>query len=215
MKVKFKTQILISSLVCLAPIILALILWGKLPDELPIHFNASGEADNYASKAVACFGLPSLMLLLNLIVGFGISSDPKKENANPVIVSVALWLCPVLSLILMPITMYKGMGYDIPIAIIVQALIGLLFIVIGNYLPKSRQSYTVGIRLPWTLADEDNWNKTHRFAGFIWVPGGFLMLVCSFISSGVYIMLASMLLLSLLPIVYSYILYRKKTKFKE
>lgn len=215
MKKPNKAQVLITSLVCLAPIALALVLWNKLPEQLPIHFNAVGEADNYASKALACFGLPALLLFFNLLVFFGINADPKKGNANNVIVTLSMWICPVMSLILMPITLFKGMGYNIPIEIIVPAMIGLLFIIIGNYLPKSHQSYTVGIKLPWTLADEDNWNKTHRFAGFVWVIGGLAMLISAFIGGRIFVTLIVIAALVLLPVAYSYILYRKKSASGE
>lgn len=211
MKKLNKTQLLLTSLVCLAPIILALVLWNKLPEQLPIHFNAAGEIDNYASKALTCFGLPAMLLFFNLLLFFGINSDPKKGNANGVIISIAIWICPVMSLIIMPITLFKGMGYDIPVEIILPAMIGVLFIIIGNYLPKSHQSYTVGIKLPWTLNDEENWNKTHRFAGFVWVIGGLLMLVSAFTGARMLVTLVVIAALVLLPLIYSYLLYRKKS----
>ena len=61
---------------------------------------------------------------------------------------------------------------------------GLLFVVIGNYLPKARRNYTIGIRLPWTLANEENWNRTHRIGGFLWVIGGILMIIMALTGLG-------------------------------
>ena len=59
--------------------------------------------------------------------------------------------------------------------------IGVLFMIIGNYLPKCKQNYTMGIKLPWTLDDEENWNRTHRFAGFLWVAGGVVIAINAFL----------------------------------
>lgn len=209
MKIKNNVQTIISTLVCLLPIVLALILYDKLPEQVPIHFGMNGEPDNYASKALAGFVIPCGLAALNLFVHFTMNTDPKRKNANAVIRAVGLWSAPVISLIFVPITLYKGMGHDLPITIISTALIGLLFLIIGNYMPKSRQSYTVGIKLPWTLNNEENWNKTHRFAGFVWVLGGLVVIVNAFIGSA-YIIIAVIALLVILPVIYSYRLYRKQ-----
>ena len=214
MKNKINKQAILSTLVCLLPIILGLLLYKKLPDQLPTHFDMNGNPDSYSPKALACFAFPSGLALINLFTHFIINSDPKKQNANIVIKAIGLWAVPVSSLIFIPVTLFKGLGYNVPITIICSALVGLLFIITGNYMPKSRQSYTVGIRLPWTLDNEENWNKTHRFSGFIWVLGGLAIIINTFIGS-LYIMLAVIALMVILPIIYSYLLYRRQSAKKE
>ena len=87
---------------------------------------------------------------------------------------------------------------------------GLLFIIIGNLLPKCRQSYTMGIKLPWTLNNEENWNKTHRFGGKVWVVGGVIIMATAFAGS-FWILLGMLIVMMALPTVYSYCLYRKQT----
>ena len=214
MKNRVFIQAVLSFLVCLVPILLTLSLYDKLPDRVPIHFDMNGQADNYASKAVAGFLFPALLGALNLIVHFSMNTDPKKRNASPVIRAIGLWAIPVMSLIFVPITLFKGLGYEIPIVTVSTALVGLLILVIGNYLPKSRQSYTVGIKLPWTLDSEENWNKTHRFSGFVWVLGGLLIIANAFIGS-IYVLFAVLALLVVFPIVCSYLIYRKEQGKKE
>jgi len=214
MKIKNNTQVILSTLVCLLPIILSLILYDKLPNQLPIHFGMNGEPDNYASKAIAAFLLPCLLAALNLFVHIIMNADPKRKNANIVVRGVALWTSPIVSLIFVPITLFKGMGYDIPIETVSFSLIGLMYLILGNYMPKSRQSYTVGIRLPWTLDNEENWNKTHRFGGFVWVLGGLAIIVNAFIGN-FYFFFAVTALLVILPIIYSYLLYRKQSNENE
>ena len=214
MKNKALTQAVLSFLVCLVPILLTLSLYDKLPDRVPIHFGMNGEADNYASKAIAGFLFPCLLGALNLFVHFTMNTDPKKRNANPVIRAIGLWTIPVMSLVFVPITLFKGLGYEIPIVTVSTALVGLLFLVIGNYMPKSRQSYTVGIKLPWTLDSEENWNKTHRLSGFVWVLGGLVIIANAFIGS-IYVLYAVIALIVVFPVVCSYLIYRGELNKKE
>ncbi|NCB74700.1 MAG: DUF1648 domain-containing protein [Clostridia bacterium] len=214
MKNRVFTQAVLSFLVCLVPILLTLSLYDKLPDRVPIHFGMNGQPDNYASKAIAGFLFPALLGALNLFVHFSMNTDPKKRNANPVIRAIGLWTIPVMSLIFVPITLFKGLGYEIPIVTVSTALVGLLILVIGNYLPKSRQSYTVGIKLPWTLDSEENWNKTHRLSGFVWVLGGLIIIANAFIGS-IYVLFAVIALIAVFPVVCSYLIYRGTLSKKE
>ena len=91
---------------------------------------------------------------------------------------------------------------------------GLLFVVIGNYLPKCKRNYTLGIKVKWTLANEENWNATHRFAGKVWVLGGLLMMIGGFLPRGIslLIMIGAALLLGFVPMMYSYLYYKKQCK---
>ena len=209
MKIKIDKLMIITTIICLLPIILSLAMYDKLPDQMPIHWDVDGNPDNYGSKAFATIGLPFLMAGLNLITHFGLNSDPKKANASAVIKLIGKLTIPFLAVVLVPITLFAGMGYDIPIEKIAPAFVGLLFIVIGNYLPKSKQNYTVGIKIPWTLNNETNWNKTHRLAGYLWILGGLLMFINSCLRIYWFpVFIIIMFLLVGVPFVYSYILYK-------
>ena len=214
MKLRNNAQIILTTIVCLVPIVLTLVLYKKLPEQVPIHFDINGVPDDYASKAIAGFLFPCLLAGFNVFVHFMMNADPKKQNANKTIRLVGFWIFPIVSLITVPMTLFKGLNYDVPVVTICTVMIGLMFLIIGNYLPKSRQSYTVGIRLPWTLDNEENWNKTHRFAGFVWVLGGLAEIVSAFIGNN-NIQFVVMALVLILPIAYSYILYCKQNKDKE
>ena len=97
-----------------------------------------------------------------------------------------------------------------PTETIVPLLVGILFVVIGNYLPKTKQSYTMGIKLPWTLASEENWNRTHRLAGFLWVIGGILLILLTLLRLwNTWTFLLVIIPMSVVPMIYSYLLYRK------
>ncbi|MCH3960737.1 MAG: SdpI family protein [Solobacterium sp.] len=205
---KNKSTIL-STIVCLLPMVLSAVLYSKLPEQIAVHFNNSGVADNYLPKAIAAFGLPLLFAAINLYSHFRINKDPKSENASASLKSLTQWIVPVISVVLVPITLFMALDVNVPILLIVQALAGVVVVICGNYLPKCKRNYTIGIKLPWTLDSEDNWNKTHRFAGFIWVIGGIGILLNAFLNISWIIMVGIIIMLVVVPFCYSYLLYKK------
>ena len=211
MKENRKTMIL-TCLLCLLPMALGLYFYKELPDQMPIHWNTAGEVDGYASKALAVFGFPVFFAALEVLMFFVILNDPKKQNQSEIMRQLGFWSLPVVGMIVYPMTIFSGIGYDLPVTTIAMLLCGVILIVVGNYMPKAKQNYTVGIKLPWTLHDTENWNKTHRLAGFLWVIGGILFLVAAFLPGGAILTVAIAIVMVLIPTVYSYLLYRKKQK---
>lgn len=210
MKINKKLMI-ITSLITLIPIIVGLLLWNQLPDSMATHFNIDGVADGYSSKLFAVLGLPIMLVFVHIFCMFVTKSDPKNENNNEKIMDLVLWICPLVSVCVIGAIYPYNLGYEFNSSIIGTILVSFIFIVIGNYMPKCRQSYTIGIKVPWTLADEENWNMTHRFAGKVWVAGGFVMLITAIIRAKIDIIYIGLLLiLTLTPVIYSYLLYRNK-----
>ncbi len=211
MKRTTKTAIL-TTIISLLPVLLGLSLYHRLPEQLPTHWGLSGEIDGYSSRPLAVFGIPILMAALSLLVQFMLEQDPRKRNTPPILKTISCWVFPVLSFILVPITIFSAMGYQLPVSSIICLIVGILFITTGNYLPKSRQSYTVGIRLPWTLNSEENWNRTHRLAGRLWVLAGFLFIVNGFCTRWIHtniLLFIGIMILLFVPTVYSFMLYKK------
>ena len=202
----------LPGLICLIPLIAGAFLYGRMPEQMPIHFNAAGEVDDYASRAVALFVLPGLLFVLTLFMPAIMKMDPKYDNMSPALRTVILWTLPAVELICSGITMASALGYDVAVELIVPFIFGLLFIVIGNYLPKTKQSYTMGIKLPWTLDSEENWNRTHRLAGFLWVIGGVLFIIAAFLKLDFWVDIVILLIMVLVPTVYSYVFYRRSYK---
>ena len=206
-KKNLKTLI-ITSIVILLPILAGVILWNQLPDPMPSHWNASGEIDGWSSKPFAVFGLPFILLAAQWLCVLGTSADPKKNNHPTKIVHLVLWIIPVLSVLLNVLTYMAAMGRQVQMEVIMPVFIGLLLAIVGNYLPKCKQNYTIGIKIPWTLNNEENWNKTHRFAGWLWTVCGIIIMLTGFFG-GFWIFFIIVLLMVLAPIAYSYILHRK------
>lgn len=200
--------LLITSIVILLPVFAGMILWNRLPERLPTHWNAEGQIDGWSGKAFAVLGMPLILLAVQWFAALVTLTDPKHRNHSRKILQLIFWIIPLLSIALGLVTYFAAFGKDLRVEALIPMLLGLVFVVIGNYMPKCRQNYTVGIKLPWTLNNEENWNRTHRVAGRVWVVGGVLIMPSGFIDL-VWVTLAIALLMVLIPTVYSYILHRK------
>ena len=181
---EYRKLIIATTLITLLPILLGLILWNRLPDTVAVHWGADGQADGWAGKAYAVFGLPCLLAAIHLFAVLFTLNDPRRKNINKKPLMLVFWLIPVLSLVTNGIVYLTAMGADIDVFVICFVLIGIVFIVFGNYMPKLQQNYTVGIKMPWTLNSTENWNRTHRLGGRLFIVGGILMILGGF-SGGV------------------------------
>ena len=205
-----KKLLLLTSIVILFPMFWGLMIWSQLPNQISIHFNIADQADNFQPKPLVVFGLPIFLLLVHLFVIFMIGRDPKNRTMNEKMVKVNHWLTPIVSLSISYLIYSKALGSTTNPSVFVSVLLVLIFVIMGNYMPKLKVNHTVGIRLPWTLQSEDNWQKTHRLAGKLWVLGGLILLLESGIQFAVpYVMGIVILTIVLIPILYSYQLSRK------
>lgn len=209
---KNKKQLIISSIVILLPIIVGLLLWNVLPERITTHWNGTGEADGWSSKAFAIFGLPVILLFLQWLCVFATALDPKNKNQNSKVFGMVLWIMPITSLITCGIVYSLALGMDLNIDIAVRILLALMFLFMGNYMPKCRQNHTIGIKVTWTLRNEENWNKTHRFAGRLWVIGGIFLLATLMIPAEnfLFTLMPVILILAIAPMIYSYVYYKKQ-----
>jgi len=206
-----RKTLIITSVITVLPMLIGIIYWDRLPDIMATHFGIGNEADGFSSKAFAVFGLPLVLLAVLWLGAVVTAHDPKKQNISPKMFSLMLWIAPVLSLVVAA-TMYPvNLGYKLDITFFAELLLGLLFIIIGNYMPKARQNYTIGIKIPWTLANEENWNRTHRLAGYLWMVCGVLMVIISLTRIvPAQWLIALFLIMVLVPCIYSYWLHVKK-----
>ena len=205
---KYKKQLIISSIVILLPILIGVLLWDQLPDSFTTHWGVDGQPDDWSSKPFAVFGLPLILLAMQWLCVAGTFADPKRNNHSGKILHLVLWIIPVLNAVLSVLTYAAAMGKDVQMEVVMPVFIGLVLAIVGNYLPKCKQNYTIGIKIPWTLNSEENWNKTHRFAGRLWVVCGLVIMLTGFFG-GFWIFFGVVLLMVLAPFIYSYVLHRK------
>lgn len=208
---KYKGTLIFTSLTMLLPILVGLLLWDKLPEQVPFHWGINGEVDGWCSKTQAVFLMPCVMLAMHWLCVLVSYMDPKKVDYNKKSFLLVLWICPVVNLLLNTLVYATALEYPVSVQIIMPLFMGVLFLVIGNYLPKCKQSYTLGIKLPWTLHNEENWNKTHRFSGKVWVTGAIVILATAFLGS-FWILLGVLIVMVALPTIYSYCLHRKQVR---
>ncbi len=209
----FDRTTLLTSLLCLLPLVFSAATYKDLPEQVAIHWGANGNPNGWAPKWLAAFGLPLLMAVLNLILQIGSNSDPKGERRSSVLLTLCRWSVAAITLTMVPITLMIALGKEIPIVTVTSCVLGAVLIVVGNYLPKCRQNYTLGIKLPWTLNDEENWDKTHRMAGPLWILAGVVFALMGFFFQNLFwVGFVILGLAILIPVAYSYCLFRKSTK---
>lgn len=182
--------------------------YPQLPDKIPAHYNASGEVDRYDSKALVLGMLAGIGLLLPLLLSLLRRLDPKKTNYSAFANAFGmtrLALAVVLDSALV-ITVLKGLGQEIPINKMFFFLLGLTFVVIGNYLPQVKSNYFIGIRTAWTLNNAEVWRRTHRVSGPVWFVGGFVLIAGAFLPDawGYVVLAAVFTVCAGVPILYSW-----------
>lgn len=209
---KNKKYWLITSAITLLPIILGLLLWDQLPDKLPTHFGIDGAADGWGSKGFAVFGIPAMWLSFHLITWGVTRLDQQNRGHNEKVLNLVGLTFPTMSIAFSVLLYTRALEIELDMSSILFPLLGLLFIAMGNWLPKVKQNSTLGIKIKWTLYNEENWNKTHRFAGFVWVIGGVLFCLMGFVpeSALLWLLPLQVLLLAVVPTVYSWNLARKQ-----
>ena len=211
---KNKSRIIISSIIILLPMIFGLIMWDKLPDTMTTHWGADGNADGFSGKVFAVFGLPAITLILHFVCLLFTLFDKKQKEQNPKALGMIFWILPVVSLFTNGIMYRTAFGKEFNMEWLMPALLGAMFICMGNYLPKVKQNRTLGIKVSWALNNEENWNKTHRLGGKVWVVGGLIMLFSVFLplTAMVWIMVCVIAVMVIVPIVYSYYIYKQHQK---
>ena len=211
---KNKKYWLITSAITLLPILLGLILWNKLPDRIPTHFGIDGAADGWGTKGFAVFGLPLIWLTFQIVIYFVTRLDKQNRGHNAKVLNLVGLIFPSMSVVFAVFMYTRAMEIDLNLGCVLFPMLGLMFIAMGNWMPKIKQNSTLGIKIRWTLYNEENWNKTHRFAGFLWVLGGILFCLMGFVPGKALLFLLPLqvILLAGAPMVYSWLLAKKQKR---
>lgn len=209
-----KGQLIISSLIILLPAFIGILFWNELPAEMVTHWGTDGTADGWSSRAFAVFALPLFSLAAHWFCIFFTVKDPKNEGQSNKVFSMVLWICPIVSLFAGGIIYSAALGIEFNISSIGILLIGLMFAIMGNYLPKCKQNSTIGIKVKWALENEENWNATHRVCGKVWVVCGILLMLCVFLPEWIipWIMTVDLSFIAVFSIAYSYYYHKNQIK---
>ena len=219
MNSKKKTNIIIGAIL-LVSIVITLVMYPSVPDIIPTHWGPDGQIDSTGPKYML-FVFWGIALGINLLMLFAEKIDPKGENYqrfskvfNIFRIFITALLCglELLSIAFAFDPQFADMNK------IMYAVMGIMFVMLGNYMPKVKHNYTFGIKTPWTFDSENVWNKTHRMAGPLWVAGGLAMMAMMFIKSSVAVtvlMFGIVLIMVIVPMVYSYFEYKKEKESEK
>jgi uncharacterized membrane protein len=205
--------------IILIPLVYLSLVWNELPERVAVHFDHQGEADGWAGKT-AFIGIVLLTTAaLNLLLLFIPRIDPKQKLQYMGSKYTQLRFILVIFMAALSVYLiYNAANPDTLRLNLLLLLIGGLFVALGNYFQAVKPNYFIGIRTPWTLESEQVWRKTHRLGGILWIAGGLLMLVLAFLpGSGISQALfpATIAILVLVPIVYSYVEFRKEQRLQR
>ncbi|MBS4535326.1 SdpI family protein [Clostridium sp. D2Q-14] len=199
-------------IIALISIIGTIFIYGSLPDEIPRHWNSSGEVDAYWGRS-GVFLTALLPLVLYLLMRFLPKIDPRRESykKHKKAYNMTIYVGILFMIAIHWITVYASLGNDINVKLLVNIGVGILFIVLGNYMGQIRHNYFFGIRNPWTLASEEVWKKTHRASGYIFIILGLMFMIGGFIPGNIAmgLVIGGIVVLLIFTTVYSYLLYRK------
>jgi uncharacterized membrane protein len=199
-----------------AALAVAVSIWAypQLPPTVATHWNLRGQPDGFSSRTVAVAIIPVVILVMTGLFNALPRLDPRRENYTKFIGTYWLIANAVIVFILLAHGMIiaTGLGYSVQIDRLMPIGVGVLFIVLGNYLTRVEPNWFVGIRTPWTLSSDTVWRKTHRTGGWLMVIGGFLIAACAFLPHGAFLplLIAAILIMSVIPIVQSYVLWKRE-----
>ena len=203
-------------MILLVPFVYALIIWNKIPDQVPTHFNIKGEPDDYSGKAVALLLLPIMNVFIYFVLRFIPRIDPRKKNYETFGSSyqnIRLLIHVFFIGVFIFITETTSSGQPLQLNAFLSGML-LFFALLGNYMRTVRSNFFVGIRTPWTLSNDIVWRKTHELGGKIWFYSGLVLAIVVFFlpqNAAAIVMGAGIFLMAIIPVVYSYIEYRKIT----
>lgn len=198
--------LIITCAVCLLPILLGVVLWDRLPETMAIHFDMYNQPDNFASKGFVVFGLPAMMVALQIICCAITDEKIKKHGERKKFTNVVKWIIPIMAIVLQTVTLLYGLGKDIDIRRVAMIIVAAIFIIMGNYMPKFDyvKNYDV---------EAHKARRINRFIGNLMVIMGILAVVTLFLSP-VYSVIWLLLLIpyAVVCIIYGIIAGRKNDK---
>jgi uncharacterized membrane protein len=192
-------------------------LWSRLPDRMVVHWDLAGNPNGWMPRPIGAFFAPVMMLVMWGILRGTPRIDPRRENfekfRTPYDITVAALLALLFVLHLLMLAL--GVGYDINIGVIAPVLVGIVFVVLGNFLPLARPNFMYGIRTPWTLSSDRVWMRTHRLGGYTTTAAGFAMIAAALLlptELAIAVVVAAVVAASVGPVVYSYLTWKREKK---
>jgi uncharacterized membrane protein len=213
--VKTRPYLITAAVVVVGMLAVSAWAWPQIPDgaQVPIHWGIDGRANGWAPKWQGLLLLPAMTGGIALVLAFAPRVDPRSGNIQRS--ATAYWAIAVAALVLMAVihvaAVLAATGRSVNIGLIVSLAVGGLFVVVGNFLGKTRSSWIFGIRTPWTLSSELAWTRTHRLGGYLFMLLGVAVIVAALLAPGgvpAFLLLGGVVVLVPLLFAYSYLVWR-------
>jgi uncharacterized membrane protein len=192
----------------------SLAVYSRLPERVPVHWGISGTPDRYGSRLEGAFLLPGIMAALLALLWWFPSRDPRAANIAKFRDSYDLIVASLMAFMtaLHVLLLGSALGWPVNVTTVVLLGVGVLFVILGNVMPRARSNFIFGIRTPWTLSNEMVWSRSHRVGGFAMVAAGLVTIASAFVGEpwGYIIAFASLMVAGIVPIVYSYLLWSRE-----
>jgi uncharacterized membrane protein len=213
--VKTRPYLITAAVVVVGMLAVSAWAWPQIPDgaQVPIHWGIDGRANGWAPKWQGLLLLPAMTGGIALVLAFAPRVDPRSGNIQRS--ATAYWAIAVAALVLMAVihvaAVLAATGRSVNIGLIVSLAVGGLFVVVGNFLGKTRSSWIFGIRTPWTLSSELAWTRTHRLGGYLFMLLGVAVIAAALLAPGgvpAFLLLGGVVVLVPLLFAYSYLVWR-------
>ena len=213
---KKNIQSTIVVLLVALPLVYLWKVYPLLPAVIPTHFGLDGKPNGYTEKQAILWTVLFISFLsigIYLLIRYLPRFDPKKtaSQSSGNMQKIAIAVVALMSAVIISL-LYSSMHGTMSFNRLFRPLMGIFFFIVGNFMHNIKPNYFVGIRIPWTLENEDNWRATHHMGSKLWVAGGILITICSpFLSgkTGEYFFEAAILVLAIIPIIYSFVYFKK------
>ena len=199
--------LIITGLICLIPIIFGVILYDQLPEQMAVHFGVDNEPNSFAPKEFALFGIPILMFALQVFCCiFSDFMEEKKQNKK--YITIYKWIIPIIEMVVYLTMLAYGAGIELDMRMIVCITLGIVFTLVGNYMPKTEPN-----KLQMNYIRADFWKKIKRPAGYFFVIIGLAFIISAFLNSMVSLILLGIIIVAAILItIYSIYLFYKDKK---
>lgn len=207
----FTRSLVVSAVFFLIAVIAAVWLYPQLPAQMPTHWGLQGHVDGTMPRFWGA-AFPALMILvLGLLMPLLPRISPRRFEITPFAPVYAILMLTIQDVMLVVglSVLLSGAGYALPMPMIAMLSVGVLLMVLGNYMGKLRKNFFIGIRTPWTLTSDAVWERTHRLGGRLFMLAGLVMVVGVLIGAPVWLAIATIAAAVLIPCVYSYLVYRR------
>lgn len=207
---------ILTSCIILLQMVVGVLLWDRLPDRIATHFDFQNRPNGWTSKGFTVFGMPLVLLALHWICLLSTCAQRDGERVyRGKVKYLLLFIIPAVSVLVTVMCYGYALNMNFHIGRMVLVFLGVLFALTGNYMPKIRRNWFAGIKLPWTLMDDENWEKTHRMAAPVWVVCGLALVGFGLIGYTTWLAFAVIMAMVLLPTGYSLWLHIKARKNEE